>query len=153
MPAVFDHCRSVAPEEIDPQGHANNVAFVQWMQDAALAHSAAQGWPAERYRAAGFSWVARSHAIEYRRPALPAEALIVRTWVATMEKCSSVRRYQILRAADSQLLAAAETNWAFVDLRNERLARIPPDIAAAFECVARGLKESSDSCATSDSDP
>jgi acyl-CoA thioester hydrolase len=141
MPAVFDHARRVRPEEIDPQGHANNVAFVQWMQDAALAHSAAQGWPAARYREQGFSWVARSHSIEYRRPAFVDEELLVRTWVATMERCSSVRRYQILRAADGQILAVAETNWAFVSLAQERLTRIPGDVAAAFAMVSRGLKE------------
>lgn len=142
MPALFDYSRRVSADEIDPQGHANNVAYVQWMQDAALAHSAAQGWPAEKYRDRGVSWVARSHFIEYRRPAFIDEELIVRTWVATMERCSSLRRYQILRAEGSGevLLAVAETNWAFVSLAEERLCRIPPEIAASFERVERGLK-------------
>ena len=48
-------------DEIDGQGHANNVAYVQWMQDAAVAHSAAQGWPGERYVELGCGWVVRSH--------------------------------------------------------------------------------------------
>ena len=126
--------------EIDPQGHANNVAFVQWMQDAAVAHSAEQGWPAARYREAGYSWVARSHTIEYRRPAFADEEVVVRTWVATMGRCSSVRRYQIVRAANEELLATAETNWAFVSLTTERLTRIPDAVATAFELLDRGLR-------------
>lgn len=141
MPALFDHRHRVLPTEIDPQGHANNVAYVQWMQAAALAHSAAQGWPPERYRERGVSWVARSHFIEYRRPAFVEEELIVRTWVATMQRCSSLRRYQILRAAGEVLLAVAETNWAFVSLDEEKLCRIPPEIAESFEVLDRGLKE------------
>jgi acyl-CoA thioester hydrolase len=141
MPAIFDYYRRVLPTEIDPQGHANNVAYVQWMQEAALAHSAAQGWPPQRYRERGVSWVARSHFIEYRRPAFVDEELIVRTWVATMQRCSSLRRYQILRAAGEVLLAVAETNWAFVSLAEEKLCRIPAEIAESFDLLDRGLKE------------
>jgi acyl-CoA thioester hydrolase len=141
MPALFDHLRRVRPEEIDPQGHANNVAYVQWMQEAALAHSAAQGWPAAKYREQGITWVARSHTIEYRRPAFLDEEVCVRTWVATMERCSSLRRYQVLRVADGQVLALAETNWALVAIEAQRLARIPAEVAAAFELVARGLRD------------
>lgn len=140
MPALFEHHRRVQPAEIDPQGHANNVAFVQWMQEAALAHSAAQGWPATRYRELGVSWVARSHYIEYRRPAFVDEELVVRTWVSGMERCSSLRRYQVRRLAGDILLAVAETNWAFVSVADEKLTRIPPAVATAFELLDRGLK-------------
>ncbi len=45
MPAIYEHPHTVGSDEIDPQGHANNVAYVQWLQSAAVAHSAAQGWP------------------------------------------------------------------------------------------------------------
>jgi acyl-CoA thioester hydrolase len=140
MPAVFEYERIVRSEEIDPQGHANNVAFVQWMQEAALAHSEAQGWPTARYRREGYSWVARSHFIEYRLPAFEGERIIVRTWVAAMNRVSSPRRYQIVRAVDDALLAAAETNWAFVSIGDNRLARIPAEVAEAFEIVDRDPK-------------
>ena len=44
----------VVPESaIDRNGHVNNVRYVQWMQDAAEAHSASLGWPTERYAALG----------------------------------------------------------------------------------------------------
>ena len=37
MPSVFEYHHTVAAGEIDVQGHANNVAYIQWMQDAAVA--------------------------------------------------------------------------------------------------------------------
>ena len=63
MPAVFEYRHRVAAEEIDALGHANNVAYLQWMQAAALAHSAAQaGRPnAIRHWAAAGSCRARHH--------------------------------------------------------------------------------------------
>ena len=137
MPDVYHHSHVVQPAEIDELGHANNVAYIVWLQAAAVAHSAAQGWPGSRYRALGQGWVVRSHAIEYLQPAFVGDRVVVETWVATMKKVTSLRRYRILRAGDDALLATAETNWAFVDLSAGKPLRIPPEIAAAFVVVDR----------------
>ena len=69
MPEIYEHLHVVGEDEIDLLRHANNVAYVEWMQAAALAHSTAQGWPGEAYRELGLGWVVRSHTIEYHQPA------------------------------------------------------------------------------------
>jgi acyl-CoA thioester hydrolase len=137
MPDIYYHHHSVEPAEIDELGHANNVAYIAWLQAAAVAHSAAQGWPPDRYRGLGQGWVVRSHAIEYLQPAFAGDRVVVETWVATMKKVTSLRRYRIVRAGDKQLLATAETSWAFVDLSGGKPVRIPPEITMAFEIVER----------------
>jgi acyl-CoA thioester hydrolase len=139
MPDVYFYPHTVQPAEIDELGHANNVAYIAWLQAAAVAHSAARGWPPERYRALGQGWVVRAHAIEYRQPAFVGDRVVVETWVTTMKKVTSLRRYRVVRAGDGQPLATAETNWAFVDLAGGKPARIPPAIAAAFTIVDREL--------------
>ena len=68
MPAIYLHNVKVTDEHIDIQGHANNLVYLRWMQDAAVAHSAAQGWDGERYRELSAGWVVRSHFIEYLVP-------------------------------------------------------------------------------------
>jgi acyl-CoA thioester hydrolase len=138
MPPVFEYQHTVQRDEIDPLGHANNVAYLEWMQAAALAHSAAQGWPGRAYRELGQGWVVRSHKIEYHRPARVDELVTIRTWVATMKKVSSLRRFRIVRHPND-LLATAETNWAFIDYTTSRPIRIPVEIARAFEVVPDGL--------------
>ncbi len=133
MPAIFEHPVTIVPDEIDRLGHVNNLAYLAWMQAAALAHSAAQGWTAERYEDLGSGWVVRSHQIKYLAPAYLDDAIVVRTWVADMKRVSSTRRYKILRAADGGLLASAATEWAFVDLATGTLRRIAPAVIDAFE--------------------
>lgn len=132
MPAIYEHHHTVADAEIDALGHASNLAYVAWMQDAAIAHSAAQGWPGEAYRQLGQGWVVRSHEITYLRPAFVGEPVVVRTWVATLRKASSLRRYEVLRPADGKTLATAATDWAFVDYGSGLPARIPPQVSQAF---------------------
>ena len=131
---TFEHFHTVGVEEIDEQGHANNVAYVAWMQDAALAHSAALGWTSEQYRRLGAAWVARRHEIEYLRPALPGDRIVVQTHVSEMKKVASTRLYKIIRRHDGETLARAETNWAFVNSATGRPTRIPDEMARAFAC-------------------
>jgi len=138
MPARFEHPLTVVEDDIDRLGHVNNIVYIRWMQDAAVAHSKEQGWPMSRYQEAGFGWVVRSHFIEYRVPAFAGDAVIVHTWVADMQKVSSRRRFEICRA-DGTLLARAETHWAFVRTSDQRLVRIPVEVASAFEVVSDSM--------------
>lgn len=135
MPAIYRHCHTVLPEEIDVLGHANNLAYLAWMQAAALAHSAAQGWPGDAYQRLGLGFVVRSHEITYERPALVGDLIVVRTWVASFKRASSLRRYEMVRELDGKRLATAATNWAFVNYATGMPARIPPEIIRSFELV------------------
>ena len=136
MPAIFAHHHRVRDDEIDEQGHVNNLRYLAWMQTAAIAHSAAQGWTAQSYRDLGAGWVVRSHFIEYRQPAFAADELLVQTWIAGFQKVTSLRRYRIVRPRDEALLALAETNWAFVSFRTRQPRRIPAELTASFEVVS-----------------
>jgi acyl-CoA thioester hydrolase len=138
MPAVFEFSHVVADDELDAViNHVNNLAYLKWMQSAAVAHSAAQGWPADRYRELGSGWVVRTHQIEYLQPALARDSIVVRTWVADLKKVTSLRRYQILRQAEDRetTLAVASTDWAFIHFATHQLKRIPAEVAEAFEIV------------------
>ncbi|HUO06739.1 MAG TPA: thioesterase family protein [Phycisphaerae bacterium] len=131
MPAIHTYHVTVSSTAIDANGHANNVEYLRWFQDGAISHADAAGCTAATL-AIGASWVVRSHQITYLRPAFEGDRLIVKTWVATFEKVSSIRRYQILRPSDNAVLAEGETNWIFIDAPSGRPRRIPPEIAGLF---------------------
>jgi acyl-CoA thioester hydrolase len=122
----------VRPLDIDELGHASNLVYLRWVQEAALAHSTAVGLDQAAYLARGEVWVVRSHEIHYVRPALEGERLAVDTRVASMSAANSVRRTQITRVADSALLCRASTDWVFVDVARGRPRRIPNDVRARF---------------------
>ena len=135
MPRVFSQ-RLVVPEDvIDVNRHVNNLAYLRWMLDVAVAHSTAQGWPVERYLQLGQSWVVRSHAIEYLRPARLGEELLLLTWVEDMASRRSRRRYIFWRPADRAAIARAETQWVFVDGTSGRPVAVPEELRTAFELV------------------
>jgi acyl-CoA thioester hydrolase len=121
-------------EVVDRNRHVNNVVYVQWMQDAALEHSAAAGCT-RMTEAIGATWVARMHRIEYFSPAFAGDVLTVLTWIADFRKVRSLRRYQFVRAADHKVLAEGETDWVLVDASTGRPRGIPDDMVSLFELL------------------
>ena len=121
--------------DIDSNGHVNNIVYVQWMQDAAIAHSDAVGCTAAT-SASGCTWVARSHHIEYLRPAFAGDRITVQTWIVdATRKSSSPRRYRMVRDSDGAVLARGETLWVFIDVQSGRPRTIPPEVIQCFEVV------------------
>ena len=105
------------------------------MQEIAIQHSEAEGWPVERYLRSGAVWVVRSHFITYIRPAFEGETITLQTWVAEIKQRSCLRKYLALRVLDQSILAEAETNWVYIDQRTGRPLRIPEELRAAFDLL------------------
>jgi len=135
MPGIYVKPLIVGEDAIDVHGHVNNQEYLRWMQEVAIEHSTAQGWPLARYLGAEASWYVRSHLIEYLRPGLLGDEIRICTWVATMARRNSLRRTLFLREADHAVVARAETQWIFVDLKNGRPLPIPDAVRNAFELV------------------
>ena len=136
MPRIFVRDFTVPETAIDLNRHVNHLEYLRWMQDLAIAHSAARGWPQERYQAARIAWVVRSHSIEYLRPAFAGDALSLLTWVADLRSRSSLRKYLIWRTSDRQILAQAETRWVLVDVGTGRARAIPEELRSSFAVVS-----------------
>ena len=134
--AVYHYRLTIPEDAIDGNLHVNNVTYVQWMQDAATRHFEALGGTT-LMRGAGATWVVRSHQIEYLSPAFAGEEIEVRTWIATVRRVRSLRRYEFLRASDLKLLVRGETEWVFVDARDGRPTTIPREIENLFELAGK----------------
>ena len=119
---------------LDANRHVNNVAFVQWMQEAAIRHASATGC-ARATEADGSTWVVRAHQIEYLSPAFEGDTVAVLTWVANFRKVRSLRRYRFVRAAGQAVLAQGETDWVYVDARTGRPRAVPVEIQSLFQIV------------------
>ncbi len=135
MPVIFELRHTVQPHEIDDQGHVSNIEYLRWLQDAAVEHSAAQGWPKERYLATGAVFVVRSHQIEYLQPAFVGEEVKVVTWVNGFGKFTTVRKYQVVRERDNLLLSKAATTWVFISWPKRLPKRCPRELIEAFVIV------------------
>ncbi len=134
MTRIYRYELTVPKEAEDQNGHVNNVEYLRWMQDAAMAHSEASGCTAAT-STVGATWVVRTHKIEYLKPAFAGERVVVLTWVSNFRRVLSLRKYKIIRPADRAVLAEGETDWVFVDAQKGTLKSIPKDVQNAFNLL------------------
>jgi acyl-CoA thioester hydrolase len=141
MQPVYQFQFKVTPEVVDQNQHVNNVAYVQWMQDAALRHADASGC-GRLTRAIGATWVARTLQIEYLKPAFEGDTVVAQTWVADFRKVRSLRKYRFLRAEDGAVLAKGQTDWVFVEAATGRPRAIPDEMQTYFEITGAEFEPS-----------
>ncbi len=126
---VFEQRVRVQPGDLDERNHVNNVVYLRWAQDIAIAHWQAMA-PADDQ--SSVAWVALRHEIDYLSPALLGDEIILRTWVGVARRLSFERLTEILRAGDQTLLAKARTIWCPVDAATGRPARVSAAVRALF---------------------
>jgi len=128
--SVYSKTLVIPKSAIDENGHVNNVAYVQWMQNIAVEHySSIGGLEAQGYDA---TWVVREHRIEYLLPAYAGEEIEVKTWVENIRRVRSLRKYEFVRKSDSKVLVKGETDWVFVDTKTGKPLPILEKVSKVF---------------------
>lgn len=120
----------VPADAIDENGHVNNVAYVQWMQDIAVEHYASIG--GIEAQGPDATWVVREHKIEYLLPAFEDEEIEIRTWVENVGRVRSLRKYEFVRKTDNKTLVKGETDWVFVDVKTGTPRAVPQAVLQVF---------------------
>jgi len=125
----FELAIAIEPSDIDQLGHVNNVSYLRWVQDVAVAHWQAFA-PAEDQ--AKLLWVVLRHEIDYKQAAYLTDAVIARTWVGTASRMRFERHTELVRASDRSLLARARTVWCPLDAQTGKPVSVSTQVRAAF---------------------
>lgn len=120
--------------DLDPLGHVNNVAYVDYLQEARVALI---GDPA-LITGPGFAHIVVDHDIRHRAPlGYGRDPITVEIEVASIARSSYRVVYRILDS-DGTLAAEATSTLAVIDPGNGRPIRIPAD---AVEVLRRFLPD------------
>ena len=112
--------------ECDSYGHVNNANYLNYLEYARYEFLRAIGFDYPQAINAGYGvYVARVE-IDYKKPAITDDELLIRSWPVKKGAVSGVLVQEIRRGED--LIAAAKVTWAFVDSNG-----IPVKIPAEFD--------------------
>jgi acyl-CoA thioester hydrolase len=128
-PEPFELRIAVERDDIDQLGHVNNVVYLRWVQDAAVAHWRTTAPALEQDR---LHWVVTRHEIDYRRPALAGDEIVARTWVGTASRRAFDRHTELCRASDGKVLARARTVWCPIDTVSGKPTDVSAEVRARF---------------------
>jgi acyl-CoA thioester hydrolase len=129
MTEAFEIPVHVEPADIDELGHVNNIVYLRWVQEVAVAHWRAIAPPADQAR---LLWIVLRHEIDYRQAARLDDAILLRTWVGGATRLKFERHTEVLRASDRGLLAKALTIWCPIDAQTGRPTNVSPEVRAIF---------------------
>lgn len=127
---IYTKSFTIPQSAIDENGHVNNVAYVQWMQDIAVEHYSSIGGVSVQGPDA--TWVVREHKIEYLLPAFTGEEIEIKTWIENVRRVRSLRKYEFIRKSDGRVLVKGETDWVFVDVKTGSPRAIPEEVTKVF---------------------
>ena len=125
---MFSHQFLVKSNDIDAQGHVNNVRYLQWIQDVAVAHWLSKATDGQK---AEIVWVVLRHEIDYLRPAFENEEITAATWVGKPEGAKWERLTEIRRG--DEILVKAKSIWVALDAKRLRPRRVDIALRETFE--------------------
>ena len=132
-PHAFEIAIAVEPSDIDELGHVNNVAYVRWVQAAAVAHWKAAAPAVDQAKVV---WVVLRHEIDYAQPAYLGDEVVARTWVGPASRIRFERFVELLRVSDGARLAKSRTVWCPLDAETRRPATVSREVRAMFSVPA-----------------
>ncbi|HLO84453.1 MAG TPA: thioesterase family protein [Nostocaceae cyanobacterium] len=111
--------------EMDALGHVNNAVYQNYLEQAAIEHSEHLGLTFDIYRELGGVFVMRRVEIDYLRPAVAGDTLEVTTWLKEIRGTRALRRYEIRKHQQEDVLVTAEALWVWVETKTMRPRPIP----------------------------
>ena len=122
----------------DIYGHVNNVVYLRWVQDAAVAHWRAAASAEDQKK---LLWVVVRHEIDYTRPAFLDDEILARTWEGTATQRAFDRHTELLRRKDMRVLAQVRTVWCPIDPKTGKPTDVSDEVRARFSVVPLEVAE------------
>lgn len=124
----FSHSFQVPKNDIDVHNHVNNIAYLRWIQDVAVAHWQAEASAAMQKK---FTWFVLRHEIDYKKPAFDNDKITATTWVGKASKIKCERFTEIKRGED--MLVQSKSIWCLLDATTKKPTRITLELRDLFE--------------------
>ena len=126
---IFEYPITILQSDIDAQSHVNNIIYLKWVQEVAIAH-----WKsvADAKMQENNLWVVSRHEIDYLKSAYINSRLIAKTWVTEPQGAKSERYVTIMDAETETIYAKIKTTWYLLDFKTKRPKRIDAEIVNVF---------------------
>lgn len=126
---TFEYTINIQHDDIDEQGHVNNISYLKWVQEVAIAHWTFVSTIEMREH---YLWVVSRHEIDYLKSAFLNSKLIAKTWVTEPQGAKSERFVTICDLETDTIIAKIKTTWYLLDFKTKKPKRIEADLITIF---------------------
>ena len=128
---VFSHRLEVRFRDCDALGHVNNAVYLTYLEEARLNHWRSSGLATKGDGEGVPELILARAEIDYRRPALYGELLVVQLGVAAVGRTSFTYEYEIVDE-HAQLVASARTVLVRYDYAERKPVPISDELKQAL---------------------
>lgn len=125
---VVESTLRVRYAETDAEGVVYYANYLIYMEVARVNYLRALGVDRELWGEQGLGLVIAEANCRYHAPAHFDEELVIRAWLESAKRSSSVMRYEVVHKDSGRLLAEGHTVQVFVDLKTMKPAPIPAEV-------------------------
>lgn len=130
---IFTQRFPVDAADIDELGHVNNIVYLRYAQEIAIAHWRSR---ASQEMLDAYVWVVMRHEVDYRAPLELGDEVEVRTRVDESAHGAIWKRFvEIYKAGAAKPSAQIVSNWCLLDAQTRRVKRVPGEIVARFSAT------------------
>ncbi len=120
----------VVAADIDELGHVNNIVYLRWAQEIAIAHWRSR---ASEEMLAGLVWVVLRHEADYRAALTLGDEVEVRTRVDDAPQGAAWARFvDIYKVGSEKPAVQIKSNWCLLDANTRRVKRVPSELVQRF---------------------
>jgi len=122
----FDSEVAVRPDDIDMNNHVHTSRYLAYVLYARFDQmTRCYGMSMEKFTEHGWGWYVKSCQIEFKRPLMMGETLIVRTWLDSFGKTDALVRFQIFRKSTMKIAAEGSIVNSMISISSGRSIPIP----------------------------
>jgi acyl-CoA thioester hydrolase len=127
-PIPFEIQKQVSQADLDNLNHVNNLRYIEWVLEISELHWKNKTSESIRLR---LGWVTLEQHIYYKRATKLGDQLQIKTWIESFSGVKCIRKTKITNSKN-KLILEATTLWCFIDLKNQRPARITEDVVEPY---------------------
>jgi len=128
----FEHEIEVRFRDCDPMGHVNNAVYLTYLEAARFS------WWRQIFGPSGLTdrgFIVARVEIDFRKPALPGERLLIRLRVDSVGRSSFTVAYEILNARTREVIAEGKSVQVAYDYAQGRSVPLSEDFRAKLEAA------------------
>jgi acyl-ACP thioesterase len=111
--------------------------FVQYLQEAAIAHANQYDTGTKAMTAHGESWVLNRMGLEIARYPKFEESLRIETWSRGIKGFKGYREFRVFDAQNALVLSGSSL-WVYINIGTKAIVRVPTEVAAGFPVCSEG---------------
>lgn len=119
--------------EVDGDLNITLPSIINYFQDCSTFHSESIGHGVEAMKKEGLAWILSSWQIIVNRYPRLYEEITVSTWAYGWKSFFGFRNYK-MEDSEGNLIAYANTNWIYMNIRTGRPVRIPREVSDLYQC-------------------